>query len=260
MDVKMPNPVPDTVMPDPVPTVEPKFETPVGFRDENAQDVVMKVVDPVPETEKLVMGVDLAKEPDKTTVTGVSGGKIFNFPIPSQKADEIMVALPEAEPGESPQEVLQGLDGAIAKAIDISPDLLTVTPPMQTGGLPEKTVVEKVLDVIVDMAPAGLKEAVADALGVVTQPELPQQPIALQVDNVAEVVVIPEAPPRVVVPPTIPIRIQKRVARDGTEIYRVHREGDPFYFWTAVYTRASAFAKSLFHPGCYYEDCNAHAV
>ena len=280
---KMPNPVPETKMPDPVETnftdveqksiadliakadagdkeaveilrkmradvvksVEPKFEieTPVGLRDEDAQVVVMKVVDPKVEAmkpvvdalctsiletaekmmgldegnadktvavigkvvdavpEKLVMGVDQATEPDKTAVTVVSEGKVFNFPI-------------------------------------------------QSGGLPEKTLVEKVLDVIVDMAPAGLKEAVADALGM--QPELPAQPIALQVDNVAEVAVIPEAPPRVVVPPTIPIRIQKRVARDGTEVYRVHREGDPFYFWTTVYARASAFATSLFHPGCYY--------
>jgi len=103
---------------------------------------------------------------------------------------------------------------------------------------------------------ARVETALSKAMGILTsapkQPELPQQPIALQVEHVAETAVIPEAPPRVVEKPAVPIRIQKRIARNGTEVYRVHREGDPFYFWTTVYARASSFAHSLYRPDCYF--------
>jgi len=125
-----------------------------------------------------------------------------------------------------------------------------------------QAVVPKVVEVPVEPTPephtfmARVETALSKVMGILTsapkQPELPQQPIALQVEHVAETAVIPEAPPRVVEKPTVPIRIQKRIARNGTEVYRVHREGDPFYFWTTVYARASSFAHSLYRPDCYF--------
>lgn len=52
------------------------------------------------------------------------------------------------------------------------------------------------------------------------------------------------------------IHIQKRLSKRGNvTVYRVHRIGDKGYFWTSDYSRAGAFARSIWHEGDRYTDC-----
>lgn len=49
------------------------------------------------------------------------------------------------------------------------------------------------------------------------------------------------------------IWLNKRTAKDGTQIWRVHREGG-FYHWVTDYSQASSVAASLYIPGDNFKD------
>ncbi|HUW48811.1 MAG TPA: hypothetical protein VMW36_08740 [Patescibacteria group bacterium] len=50
------------------------------------------------------------------------------------------------------------------------------------------------------------------------------------------------------------IRIQKRLSKLGETVYRVHKHGTTFYFWHDDYSRAGAFAMTLWKQGDLFND------
>jgi len=85
----------------------------------------------------------------------------------------------------------------------------------------------------------------------------PVLPVFFQTEKVAEKADVPVQEPRPPVKDPLVIRIQRRHAKDGTELFRVHRQCDRFWHWVPTYAQASAIATNLFHYGCIYEDYNA---
>ena len=129
----------------------------------------------------------------------------------------------------------------------------------------------------------GLLRKIGEAIGLVKpeepqQPELPVQPLPhhgpyfLQTGKVvaevpAEVqtaIAVAEAQHREQVRLQIKclatVRIQKREAHDGTEVFRVHRDGDRFWHWCPNYADAKRIAESLFTADCLWEDCGEPAI
>lgn len=81
-------------------------------------------------------------------------------------------------------------------------------------------------------------------------------PVFLQVEKVAEVANLSGLPesPKPQVADGFLITIQKRQAKDGVEIWRVHRQNNLFYHWIKDYSQASAVAASLFVNGDTFKD------
>lgn len=81
-------------------------------------------------------------------------------------------------------------------------------------------------------------------------------PVFLQVEKVAEVANLSGLPetPKPQESDGFLITIQKRQTKDGIEIWRVHRQNNPFYHWIMDYSQASARATSLFVEGDTFTD------